>query len=155
MVQSYLGEQMVKAPKLVPVLFAILALAGVGCGDSLATYPDSETRFEVTIPRDVYAPGDTVAATIRNISGVTQYFSFCNERLQRNDGGTTWTTVSPAPSACTLELRVLGVGQTVPYTYILPAGTPSGNYRVVVLPPSQSDGRPIIATPQFGVDAQL
>jgi hypothetical protein len=153
-VRSYLGEQiMMMTRKVVPVLFAMLALATVGCGDSLATYPDSEARFDVTIARDTYAPGDTVAATMRNITGVTQYYSFCNTTLQRNDAG-TWTRVSPQPSACTLELRILGVGQTAPFAYPLSVSTPPGTYRIVVLPPSASSGRPIIATPQFSVIGQ-
>ena len=143
--------------KAVSVLFAAVAVAGLGCGGSVATDPGIGKRVEITIARDAYVPGDSVVTTIRNVSGVTLYYFFCPAALQRYENG-TWTAVSPPPTACTMELPFLAAGQSRVFVYHLRPDMAAGVYRISLPAPGPGGQRtggpdPDVTTPQFTVSA--
>lgn len=136
----------------------VTLLAAAGCSASKLTVPGASDDVQVTLARNAYAAGDTVAANLRNLGRVSVEYagSLCGMSLQRSEQGDTWSTIVPAPSVCTLELRYLGGGMTVPFGYRLPQNLASGMYRIAMPAPVPEKGQPTVSTtvsPPFSVSA--
>lgn len=139
------------------VLLAALTFLGTACAGTNVSDPGPGKRVQVTLDKEAYQSGDTVTAMIKNVSGVTVDYSnaLCHKELQRLQGS-EWSTVSPPPEGCTLEIRYLGPGQTVPFTYRLPSNVPGGVYRLAIpspTPPNAQAPEPTVTTPPFSVNS--
>lgn len=141
----------------VSVLLAALTLAGTACAGTGLSDPGPGKRVQMTLARNAYRPGDTVTVMVKNVSAVTLDYagSFCHQALQRYQSG-EWSTVSPAPTVCTLEIAYLGPGQTVPLMYRLQVDVPAGEYRVAIPSPTPLNAQtpePDVTTQPFSVNS--
>jgi hypothetical protein len=143
-------------PEKVIVLLTILLLGVAGCSGGLVTDPGK--RVDVTLPKDAYVAGDTVVATIRNVSDVTLTYpyGFCKTTLQRQQQGGQWTTVSAPPGGCPFAVGILEPGGTVPHRYVLAVDVKPGVYRLTMpspVPKGTTVPEPDVTTPPFSVNA--
>ncbi len=143
-------------PESVAVVLATSLLAGAGCSGSFVTEPGK--RVDVTLAKDAYASGDTVIATIRNVSDVTLTYpyGFCKTALQRQQQGGQWTTVSVPPGGCPFALGILGPGESVPQRYVLAGAIQPGVYRLAMpspVPKGTTAASPDVTTPPFSVNS--
>ena len=139
------------------LLLVTLTVAATACAGANASDPGPGKRVQMTLAKDAYRSGDTVTATVRNISEVTLDYAnaFCHRALQQYQGG-KWSTVSPPPDACTLQIAILGPGQAVPLTYRLANVLQAGLYRLAIPSPTPLNAQmpePDVTTPPFSVNS--
>lgn len=107
---------------LIPTLLVFLA----ACGTSLELGGDA-SPITLGVDPDVASPGATVELTLTNSSADPIGYNLCTSGLERRDGG-DWEPVA-SNRVCTMELRTLEPGSAARYSYELPAGLASGEYR--------------------------
>jgi len=148
------------AERRVSFVLAVLTLTVSACaGSNLSDPGTSDPAVQVALARDVYQAGDTVVAMIRNVGGVTLEYSyaFCQSVLQRQHQGGDWSTVSPPPVGCALNLAFLRPNNSVPLTFRLPSNLPAGIYRPALPQPAalgeNASTALTVTTPAFSVNA--
>lgn len=116
---------------------ALVVALLTACSGSFLSDPGPGKRIQMTLTRDTYQSGDTATVLVKNISLVTLDYvgSFCLRALQRYQSG-EWSTVSPPPDGCTLQIGLLGPGQTVPLTFYLSSDVSTGLYRLTIPSPT-------------------
>jgi len=88
--------------------------------------------LRVAADRAAYAPGDSVAITLRNASSAVVEYNACPRAIERR-AGAGWAVVDrfPPPSGmCNASAHALPPGREVTVRFALPADLPSGTYRV-------------------------
>ena len=114
------------------VAFAAVTMV-YACGGLLGR-GGSSRPYEITVNRQAYNRGSTAEATIRNPSKDVVEYNLCPRRLERRVDN-NWVVAFEWPTAggaCTLELRRLEPGASVNTLFDIPAGVPTGTYRVVL-----------------------
>lgn len=139
------------------VLLIAVTVLGAACTGRTMSGPGPAGWVRLTLNRDLYRSGDTVSAVLKNISNATVDYAgpFCQRALQRYEGA-AWVTVSPPSQGCTLEIRPLAPGQSVPLTYGLPGDLPAGAYRLTIPSPMPLNARapgPVVSTSPFSVNS--
>ncbi len=126
------------------VLLAILMLAGTACAGTNVSDPGAGNNVQVTLAKDAYLSGETVNLVLKNVSNASVEYagSLCRRVLQRQQQNGAWSTVEGPSKICTLELRYLGVGKSVPLPYGLPQDLPTGLYRIQMPSPTPENAQP-------------
>lgn len=138
------------------ILAVILATSMTACS-AFGRRGGSSPTYSITTNRDIYSRGNTGEATIRNISSRQLEYNLCPRRLERK-GNRYWVVAFEWPTAggaCTTELRRLPKGEEVSTLFDIPAGVPTGTYRIVFTGLRGKDGRSLAgddaASKQFTV----
>lgn len=98
---------------------------------SPAAVEADERELRITTVEDTLVAGVTAEIRMENLSDRTIGFNLCPKVLERRIGE-TWTQLPETrPEACTLELRILGAGETVVGTTGIPLALEAGTYRIV------------------------
>jgi hypothetical protein len=106
----------------------VLAVLLSGCAS-----PDSAARpagvAELGVTPAAAGPGDEVMLTLENRSEGELGYNLCPAVLERRENG-EWEERPESPAeVCTMELRMLGPGNTSSFRHTLPTGLPAGTYR--------------------------
>lgn len=141
-------------------LAASVALIGAACKGSFATDPGPGKRVDVTLVRQLYAPGEVVNAVLANLTELSLDYSYsqCFITLERLDGS-AWTAAVQASSACSLVQLTIGPNQSAPLGYRLAPDLTPGVYRlsfpepIPMSAPSGSQPAPTLTTAQFTVSS--
>jgi len=134
---------------------AAFTLIASGCVSLRPYDPGPGKRVAAAFVQDSYLSGQSVNVTISNLSEVTLFYpgGFCKTALQRRDG-TTWKTVSPPATGCSIASAFLDPGQTIVHQYRLPKGVALGTYRLTMpMPVAEEDvaAQSELQTPAFQV----
>jgi hypothetical protein len=126
----------------------ILMLAAItGCGGFLNRGGSSTGRamYSITLNQDIYRRGNTGEATIRNVSGQSLQYNFCQRRLERQENK-YWIVAYEWPTAggnCTTSTRTIARDDTETTLFEIPVGIPAGTYRLVFNGLLDRKGRPV------------
>ena len=116
----------------------LIALALIGlaaCGGFLNRGGPRPARamYSITLNQDIYRRGATGEATIRNVSGQSLQYDFCERRLERQENK-YWIVAYEWPTAggrCTTSTKTLAKDDRETTLFELPVGIPAGTYRLV------------------------
>ncbi len=138
------------------MLLSLSALAVLSCAGAI-TDPGPGKRVEVSIARQDFRAGDSVAINVTNVSHqqLTYPSDFCPKKLQRLDGG-SWTDVPlPGGEGCALSVAYLGPLEQLTVFVNLPTDLSSAVYRIALPAPTlhSTDAEPPLLTSQFAVTA--
>jgi len=103
-------------------------------GCDLITGPDVPPAA-FSVAQEAVAVGDTLAATLTNLSASDRIgYNLCLTALDLRMG-TGWREVQPVfglppRGICTAQLNVLGPGEEMEARWTVPAGLPAGTYRL-------------------------
>lgn len=122
-----------------------------GCRSASNGEEDREIlRIDVVEPTLV--AGTSAEIQLENLSDRTIGFNLCPKVVER-EGGNAWTPLPETrPEACTLELYVLAVGETVVQTTEIPPGLEPGTHRIVFEGISFEQGDPAIPSAERASD---
>lgn len=124
------------------VLLLLIILLGAGCEsgggqvESGITYDPNSAGGRVvellSTNAKAYEIGAPISVRLTNRTGRGVGYNLCRSRLERLDDDGVWRLmVDGLADACTAELRTLGPGQTVTYTFrSAPNARPGQQYRV-------------------------
>jgi hypothetical protein len=108
----------------------------------------SQGGVTLTLDRGQYAAGDPVTLRIENRSGGGLGYNACTRAVERREGA-GWVAVKE-DRICTMELRLLGSGETATERTELPSPLPAGEYRLALAmsreEPAPAGAGPIRAT---------
>ena len=97
-----------------------------------ATAPRQMMIVRIEPVKTLYARGDTVILTLRNVGSAGAAFSVCGSKLQRLSYG-RWIDVDTPERPCTLSIQSLPIGATADGTAgVLPLDLGAGTYRYEV-----------------------
>lgn len=118
---------------------ALTSLIGLSIGCSSVDGPLPGERVVVAVDKNIYVAGETVVATITNVSSIPLSYSFCPLTLEQMRDG-QWVAVMPNVALCTLEgPPPIPPGESRTLQYFLPKGVSSGSSRLVIPSPRGSD----------------
>jgi hypothetical protein len=116
-------------------LLPALLLAATACGGFLSRSgsPTARALYSISVNQDIYRRGNTGEATIRNVSGQSLQYNFCQRRLERQENkywivAYEWPT---AGGACTTGIKTMPKDDRESTLFEIPTGVPAGRYRLV------------------------
>jgi len=113
-------------------LLALVALAALPACRSTPVNAGPRAAVELTAGRNAYRPGESATLGLRNYSTTTWGYNGCANSIVERETAQGWATVSQPDRVCTMQLAILGPGQTQTVTVPLPADLAAGRYRIAL-----------------------
>jgi hypothetical protein len=115
--------------RVLPVLTAVVMMT-TSFGACAPMPPEDGGGLVLRVDQSSYRPGDPAVLTLFNGTAADVGYNLCVTALDRRVGDGWEPAPVPLVEACTMELRVLGAGQTAEFRHTLPRGLQAGEYRM-------------------------
>jgi hypothetical protein len=116
--------------RVLPVLAAVVFMTTSFGGCAPMPPEDGGGGLALRVDQSSYSPGDPAVLTLVNGTAADVGYNLCVTALDRRVGDGWEPEPLPLVEVCTMELRLLGPGQTADFRHTLPRGLQAGEYRM-------------------------